>query len=184
MESAYPVLLVAKTRIPALQCPVSVGVSNLACSLHATSTSTSATSSTAATSTRAATASAATASAIGLLASLVLGLRRVVHEQGVQGKGIRQDDVADCGTADGHGVDGDSRAGARRHLDGAHGHVHEGVDGRDRAMHEGAVLELDGDSLVLALHEEAVNISVLAAASVGAQTYRTSFMATGGFAWV
>lgn len=106
-------------------------------------------------------------SAVDLLPGLVLGLGRVVYQQGVERQRVGQDVVADGAAADVHGVEDDGILALGRHLDVAEGRVHLRGDGGDGAVHDGAVFELDCYRLVGAFHEESVKqLSVSAAGCV------------------
>lgn len=80
----------------------------------------------------------APAAVSGLLAGLVLRLGRIVDEEGVEGKGVGEDVVADGGAADVDRVEGDWVAAARGHFDGAQGGVHLRGDGGDGAVEDGS----------------------------------------------
>lgn len=98
---------------------------------------------------------ASTAAAIGFLARLVLRLRRVIDEQRVERERVRQDDVANRAAADIDRVELDLLTVLLRQLDRLHRDIHDWRDAGDGAVDEGAVLELNGHRLVLALHQEA-----------------------------
>ena len=72
-------------------------------------------------------------SPIRLLPSLVLRFRRIVDEQCVEGKRIRQDNVAHGGAADGDGIQCEGVAAAGCEFDCA-----EGGDGGDGSIDDGA----------------------------------------------
>lgn len=69
-------------------------------------------------------AAAAPAAVRDLLAGLVLGLDRVIDEEGVERQRVGQDKVADRGAANVHGVERDGVLTPRRHLDGPQRRVH------------------------------------------------------------
>lgn len=85
---------------------------------------------TAATATTTTTASAtsgpatAPAAAVCLLASLVLGLGGVIHEQGIKRQAVRKDVIADCRATNVDGIQGNGVTALGGHLDGSEGGVH------------------------------------------------------------
>lgn len=123
--------------------------SSAATTKTATAPATAATAATAAASRR-----TSTACAVRLLAGLVLGLGRIVDEQGVEGQAVGQDKVADGAAAQVHGVEGDGVLALGGHLDVAQGSVHLRRDGSDGAVNDGAVLQLNGHRLIGAFHQE------------------------------
>lgn len=64
------------------------------------------------------------ASICSLLASLVLGLHRVVNEKGVEGKRVGENEVANGGSSDIHSIQGDGILATLGHLHRSQGGVH------------------------------------------------------------
>lgn len=109
------------------------------------------------------------------LARLVLGLRLVVDEEGIQGQTVGENVVPDRGAADVNCVEGDGVAALGGHLDGAQGGVHLRRDGGDGAvencscflsescsvykngLNRRTILQLDCHRLVGAFHQKAIS---------------------------
>lgn len=94
---------------------------------------------TASSSTPAHTTTTTATTAVGhLLACLVLGLGRIIDEQGIERQGVGQDVVADRRAANVHGVQLDWFLALGRHFDVAQRGVHLGGNGSYRAVDDGA----------------------------------------------
>ncbi|CAH0365063.1 unnamed protein product, partial [Pelagomonas calceolata] len=89
----------------------------------------------------------------GVAAALLL--RAVVDEERVEVQRVRQDVVADRRPADAQRVVLHLVLALGRQRDVPQERVHRDVDAVHRALHDGAVLQLDRDALVVQLHEEA-----------------------------
>lgn len=101
--------------------------------LESTSTTTTA-GRTSASSTASWSATATATTTVCLLAGLVLGLGCVIDKEGIEGKAVGENVIANCGTADVDGVKRNSVAALGGHLDSAERSVHLRGDGHDSAV--------------------------------------------------
>ncbi len=119
---------------------------------------TAASSSTATATPTAAPAAASSSSAILLFTRLVLGFRSIVNKEGIERQAVGEDDVADGVAANGHGVEALGLAALYRHTHRFKRDVHDWRDAGDGAISDSAILEFDGNSLILTLHQEAATL--------------------------
>ena len=90
----------------------------------------------------------------GLADGLLLDLGGVVNEEGLKLEALGQKEVADVVAADRKVVQRHGFLALDGQLDCAEVGVHGHVDAGDGAHDNGTVLELNGDGLVVELHEE------------------------------
>ena len=116
----------------------------------------------------------------GVAAALLL--RAVVDEERVEVQRVRQDVVADRRPADAQRVVLHLVLALGRQRDVPQERVHRDVDAVHRALHDGAVLQLDRDALVVQLHEEAHELhgSLLPPARAGRRRCSRSRPLAGG----